>query len=134
MTKRKRFHQTKAIVAVWALFLIWPLPLRAVQDNSLPHLRQQGTATQLVVDGRPFLIRGGELGNSTSSSLEYMRSVWPKVVALNLNTLLVPVYWELIEPAEGKFDFTLVDGLLQEARRHQLRLVPLWFEIGRAHV
>jgi beta-galactosidase GanA len=82
---------------------------------------------QLIVDGKPFLVLGGELGNSTSSSLEYMRPVWPKLVALNLNTVLVPVYWELIEPAEGKFDFTLVDGLLQEARRNQLRLVPLWF-------
>ena len=96
-------------------------------EDATPHLRRQGTATQLVVDGRPFLVLGGELGNSTSSSLEYMRPVWPKVVALNLNTLLVPVYWELIEPVENKFDFSLVDGLIQEARRHQLRLVPLWF-------
>src|SRR5713101_3018467 len=56
-----------------------------------------------------------------------MRTVWPKVVSFNLNTLLVPVYWELIEPSEGKFDFTVVDGLIHEARRHQLRLVPLWF-------
>jgi hypothetical protein len=46
-----------------------------------------------------------------------MRPVWPKLVSLNLNTVVVPVYWELIEPAEGKFDFTLVDGLIQEARR-----------------
>jgi len=97
------------------------------QPDSLPHLRRQGTATQLVVDGKPFLVLGGELGNSTSSSLEYMRPVWPKLVSLNLNTVLVPVYWELIEPVEGKFDFTIVDGLIQEARRHQLRLVPLWF-------
>jgi beta-galactosidase GanA len=80
-----------------------------------------------VVDGKPFLVLGGELGNSTSSSLEYMRPVWPKLVSLNLNTVLVPVYWELFEPVEGKFDFTLVDGLIQEARRNKLRLVPLWF-------
>lgn len=110
-----------------ALLATCALPVHGLQENSLPHLRRQGTATQLVVDGKPFLILGGELGNSTSSSLEYMRRVWTKVVALNLNTLLVPVYWELTEPAEGKFDFTLVDGLIQEARRHQLRLVPLWF-------
>lgn len=115
------------VVLAFALFAMCALSLHGVQENSLPHLRQQGTATQLVVDGKPFLILGGELGNSTSSSLEYMRPVWPKVVSLNLNTLLVPVYWELIEPAEGKFDFGLVDGLIQEARRHQLRLVPLWF-------
>ncbi|HJZ81674.1 MAG TPA: DUF5597 domain-containing protein [Pyrinomonadaceae bacterium] len=103
------------------------LPRSAMAQDSAPQLRRQGTATQLIVDGRPFLIRGGELGNSTSSSLEYMRPAWPKLVSLNLNTVLIPVYWELIEPVEGKFDFSLVDGLIQEARQHQLRLVPLWF-------
>ena len=30
----------------------------------LPQLRRQGTATQLIVDGQPFLLRGGELSNS----------------------------------------------------------------------
>ena len=99
----------------------------ARQQAAPPHLRKQGSATQLVVDGRPFLVRGGELGNSTSSSLEDMRPVWPKLAALKLNTVVIPVYWELIEPAEGRFDFELIDGLILEARRHGLRLVPLWF-------
>src|SRR2546428_13926660 len=115
------------VVVGSSLFAMCALSVHGVQENSFPHLRQQGTATQLVVDGKPFLILGGELGNSTSSSLDYMRPLWPKLVSLNLNTLLVPVYWELIEPAEGKFDFSLVDGLIEEARRHQLRIVPLWF-------
>lgn len=111
-----------------ALLAACTMPVgRAQGESQLPHLRRQGTATQLVVDGKPFLILGGELGNSTSSSLEYMRAVWPKLISLNLNTVIIPVYWELIEPVEGKFDFTLVDGLIQEARRNHLRLVPLWF-------
>src|SRR6478672_9031612 len=97
------------------------------QQNSLPHLRKQVTATQLVVDGKPFLVLAGELGNSSSSSVENMRPFWPKLAGLNLNTVLMPVYWELIEPTEGKFDFTLVDGLIQDARKNKLRLVPLWF-------
>jgi beta-galactosidase GanA len=97
------------------------------QAPPLPHLRKQGAATQLIVGGKPFLVLGGELGNSTSSSLEYMNPIWSKLVRLNLNTVLVPIYWELIEPTEGKFDFTLVDGLIREARKYQLRLVPLWF-------
>jgi hypothetical protein len=101
------------------------------QQDLLPHLRKQGTATQLVVDGKPFLIRGGELGNSTSSSLEYMRSLWPKLAALKLNTVVIPFYWELIEPVEGKYDFSLVDGLIREARQHQLRLAPGKFDIQR---
>lgn len=95
--------------------------------QELPHLRRQGDAKQLVVDGRPFLILGGELGNSSASSVDYMRPIWPKLVALNLNTVLAPVYWELIEPEEGEFDFALVDSLIRDARHHGLRLVLLWF-------
>lgn len=99
----------------------------SAQPPSIPHLSKQGTATQLIVDGKPFLMRSGELGNSSSSNLDYLRPVWPKLAAMNLNTVLVPVYWELMEPTEGSFDFALVDGLLQDARKHGLRLVPLWF-------
>jgi hypothetical protein len=98
-----------------------------LQQGSIPRLQRQGSATQLIVDGKPFLILGGELGNSSSSSLEYMRPLWSKFVALNLNTVLTPVYWELLEPEEGKYNFELIDGLIQEARQHQLRLVFLWF-------
>ena len=92
----------------------------------IPELRRQGTATQLVVEGKPFLIRGGELGNS-SGEPEYLKQFWPKLAALHLNTLVAPVYWELIEPREGQFDFTTVDGLIAHARANRFRLVLLWF-------
>jgi beta-galactosidase GanA len=124
---QKRSKRIPINLVAFVSLALWVLPLKAMPQDSLPHLRRQGTATQLIVDGKPFLVLGGELGNSTSSSLEYMRPVWPKLVSLNLNTVLVPVYWELIEPSEGKFDYSLVDGLIQEARRYNLRLVPLWF-------
>ncbi len=110
-----------------AFFVAGTRLANGAQQRSIPNLRKQGSATQLIVEGKPFLVLGGELGNSTSSSLEYMRPLWSKFVSLNLNTVLAPVYWELIEPDEGKFDFRLVDGLIQEARQHQLRLVFLWF-------
>ena len=79
------------------------------------------------MDGKPFLILGGELHNSSSSNLEYMRPIWERLVALKLNCVLAAVSWELIEPEEGRFDFTLVDGLIQDARRYDLRLIFLWF-------
>ena len=99
----------------------------ADQDNTIPHLSKQGVATQLFVDGRPFLILGGELNNSSSSSIEYMKPIWPKLADANLNTVLAVVTWDLIEPQEGKFDFSLVDDLIKDARRYNMRLVLLWF-------
>ena len=92
-----------------------------------PYLKQQGKVKQLYVHDKPYLILGGELGNSSSSSTEYMQPVWSKVKALNLNTILAPVYWELIEPEEGKFNFKLVDDLIRDARKNDIKLVLLWF-------
>ncbi|WP_075186583.1 DUF5597 domain-containing protein [Teredinibacter haidensis] len=95
--------------------------------NDIPHLVKQGTATQLVVEGKPFLIRGGELSNSTASNLEHLEPFWSKFQQLNMNTVVAPVYWDLMEPVEGKFDFTLVDGLIADARKNNMKLVILWF-------
>jgi beta-galactosidase GanA len=95
-------------------------------DEGIPQLRRQGTATQLVVDGRPFLIVGGELRNSSSSSREHMGAEWPRLAGMPLNTVLTPVSWDMIEPDEGRFDFTLVNSLVSDARRQNLHLVLLW--------
>ncbi|MGH9583720.1 MAG: DUF5597 domain-containing protein [Bryobacteraceae bacterium] len=96
-------------------------------NAAIPHLEKHGTATQLIVDGKPFLMFAAELHNSSGSSLNYMRPVWPRLAAIPLNTVLTPVYWGLVEPAEGQFDFTLVDGLIQQAREDHLHIVFLWF-------
>jgi beta-galactosidase GanA len=90
-------------------------------------LRQQGTATQLIVDGKPFLVLAGELGNNTATSLDYMEHVWPKLVDTHLNCALAAVSWAQIEPEEGKFDFAALDGVIQGARSHNMHLVLLWF-------
>ena len=43
---------------------------------------------------------GGELHNSSGSSLEYMQPIWPRLAKLNLNTVLATVSWELLEPED----------------------------------
>jgi len=72
-------------------------------------------------------ILGGELSNSAATSVEDIDEVLPRMRALGLNTVLVPAYWELMEPVEGQFDFTLIDRTIDVARREQLRVVFLWF-------
>jgi beta-galactosidase GanA len=80
-----------------------------------------------MVHDKPFLILGGELGNSAASARAYMQPIWSKLKAMHLNTVLMPVYWELMEPEENKFDFSLVDGLINDASSNNLHLVLLWF-------
>lgn len=109
--------------ALCALFALLFLPAAA----SVPHLERRGAATQLIVDDQPYLILGGETANTASSSLEYMDTVWPKLTEMNLNTVLVAVAWDWVEPVEGRFDFSLVDGLLEGARKNNQHLVFLWF-------
>src|SRR3954466_9063207 len=92
-----------------------------------PHLEKHGATQQLIVDGKPFLILGGELGNSSASSAAYMKPHWPRLKAMHLNTVLAPVYWELIEPGEGTYDWSTLDAMLRDARAQDLKLVLLWF-------
>jgi hypothetical protein len=102
-------------------------PVSTTSASAIPHLRKQGAVTQLIVDGKPFLALAGELDNDAATSLDNLKPIWPALVQMNLNTVLPAVCWELVEPEEGKFDFTLVDGVIQEARRHNLRVVLIWF-------
>ncbi|MBR4534187.1 MAG: DUF5597 domain-containing protein [Bacteroidaceae bacterium] len=75
----------------------------------------------------PCPILGGELSNSAATSVQDIDEVMPRMRALGLNTVLVPAYWELMEPVEGEFDFTLIDRTIDVARREQLQVVFLWF-------
>ncbi|WP_212742891.1 DUF5597 domain-containing protein [Sphingomonas sp. 2SG] len=102
-------------------------PATAAAQDAMPQVRHEGAATQLIVDGEPWTALAGEVHNSTASSAAYMAPVWDRLEALSLNTVVTPVYWELLEPVQGKYDFTRVDSQLAEARKHNLRLVLLWF-------
>jgi len=81
---------------------------------------------QLNVDGQPFLILGAQVANS-SGWKEQLERAWPLYQQLHANTAEIPVYWEVVEPQEGHFDFSSVDMVIEGARAHQLRLVLLWF-------
>ena len=90
-------------------------------------LRNNGNAVQLMVDGKPFIVLGGELGNSSAACPEDIEANFAKLRKMGLNTVLVPAYWDLTEPVEGQFDFSLTDKVLEEARANDLKVIFLWF-------
>lgn len=112
---------------VTCLFLMITGALVGQTREKIPYLDFNGETTQLMVDGAPWLMLGGELGNSSASDLGFMEKIWPDLQAMKLNTVLAPVYWELVEPEEGEFDFSSVDQLINQARKYDTKLVLLWF-------
>jgi Domain of unknown function (DUF5597)/Beta-galactosidase len=96
-------------------------------NAQMPYLDKSGKAPKLIVDGKPFIILGGELHNSTGSDKEAMAKVWKEMKALNLNTVLAYAYWEIMEPKEGQFNFELIDDLIAGAQKENIKVVLVWF-------
>lgn len=99
----------------------------SISATTIPYLKKKGNVVQLIVDDKPFLMIAGELHNSSSSTIDYMKPIWNKMVDGNLNTVLAVVSWQQFEPIEGIFDYSLVDSMIQEAEQRNLKLVFLWF-------
>ncbi|MFI5161372.1 MAG: DUF5597 domain-containing protein [Sphingobacteriales bacterium] len=95
-------------------------------DNTIPKIIEKDGRHALLVDGKPFFMLGAQAHNS-SAWRGMMPQVWSAAEAMHLNTLEVPIYWEQIEAQHGKFDFSIVDTLLAQAREHNVHLVLLWF-------
>lgn len=91
------------------------------------YIKKINNKKMLMVNNKPFIMIAGEVHNSSASSVEYMLPIWEKAQELNLNSLLIPVSWELIEPVEDQFDFTIVDEIIVQARKYQMKIGLLWF-------
>ncbi len=92
-----------------------------------PHFQRNGEATQLIVDGAPYLALAGELHNSSASSPSYMAPIWDRLTKAGVRTVIGAASWELVEPTEGRFDFTAVDDEISQARARNVHLVLIWF-------
>ena len=114
------------MIKLLVVILAAPIMLPCAAQTSMPVLLEKNGRYTLLVDGKPFFILGGQAHNS-SGWPALLPSLWTAVEGLHANTLEVPVYWEQVEPEEGKFDFSLVDTLLMQARARNIRLVLLWF-------
>lgn len=114
----------RAVPLSIACLVLSALPLQAAE---LPHIQMVNGTGQFIVNGHPFLILGGELGNSSSATATQADAIIPKLASMHVNTILMPVAWEQLEPKEGNFDFTILDHWMEIARAHKMHLVLLWF-------
>jgi hypothetical protein len=94
--------------------------------SQIPTIIEKDGRHALIVDGKPYFMLGGQVHNS-SAWPGMLPQVWQAAELMHLNTLEIPLYWEQIEPEQDKFDFSLIDTLLTQARQHKVHLVFLWF-------
>ena len=121
----------RAQPAAPAAALRMPEPVATEPGNTqpaapIPTLVEKNGRHELLVDGKPYFIFGGQAHNS-SAWPAFLPQLWNAVAIMHANTLEVPIYWEQIEPQPGRFDLSLVDTLLVQARDRHIRLVLLWF-------
>jgi len=116
------------ILALWFSLILFGIEKNFGQAPSemIPRLVEKDGRHALLVDGKPFLILTAQAHNS-SGWTSMLPQLWTAIEEINANTLEVPIYWEQIEAQRGKFDFSLVDTLLVQARNHNKHLILLWF-------
>ena len=90
-------------------------------------LERHGNGAHLKVNGQPMLLLGGELSNSAATCFDDIDRVMPEMKRIGLNTVLVPAQWDLVEPREGEYDFSLIGRTIDKARENKLKVVFLWF-------
>lgn len=115
----------KLITTILYFTFLLGISIKAEVPSKL--IRNENGSWQLIVNGKPFIMLAGELHNSSASTTEYLNSLWGPLKTLNLNTVLAPIAWEQFEPQEGTFDYTLIDSLINGARKNGLKLGILWF-------
>ena len=125
---RTQEQSGKKAILRWVLALgLLVSPLCATSSAAEPpRLVEKDGRWALLVEGQPYLMLGGQLHNSSAWPSE-LPAVWKSLAELHANTAEAPVYWEQVEPQEGKFNWDNVDALVQGAREHNLHLVLLWF-------
>src|ERR1700754_3342170 len=91
------------------------LAIGAAFGQSMSKIIEKNGHHALLVDGKPFFMLGAQVHNS-SAWPGMMPKVWEAAAQMHLNTLEAPIYWEQVEPQPGKFDFSVMDMLIAQAR------------------
>lgn len=117
---------TRLTLALAATLAFVPQAAPQAQAVPAPKVVEQDGRHALLVNGKPFLVLGAQINNS-STWPDTMPQVWPALERMHTNTIEAPIYWEQMEPTPGKFDFSSVDMLVRQSREHNMHLVILWF-------
>lgn len=86
----------------------------------------------LEVDGKAFPLFGAQIRldifkNCDKLSNAEIERYFKEAKNLNVNCVQVPLTWKMIEPEEGKYDYSMADFILGLANKYKLKIELLWF-------
>src|SRR5664280_3141844 len=113
---KKRNHFCRKLSAF--LLLMLAFSINSASQAPIPSLKEQGTAKQFIVDGKPFIALSGELMNNSATSIDYMKPIWPLLTEGNLNSVIAGISWAMVEPEEGKYNFDIVGSVINLSLIH----------------
>ncbi|RBH67972.1 beta-galactosidase, partial [Xanthomonas oryzae pv. oryzae] len=108
---------------VLALAFALPVTAAAADTERWPDFGTQGT--QFVRDGKPYQLLSGAI-HFQRIPRAYWKDRLQKARALGLNTVETYVFWNLVEPQQGQFDFSGnndVAAFVQEAAAQGLNVI-----------
>ena len=95
--------------------------------KNMPQLRELNGQQILYVEDQPFLILGFQLNCDSCYDSRQIDFLIENAKKMGCNSVALLLYWRLIEPREGEFDFTILERMLDAANRHDMRIVLVWF-------
>ncbi|MGV8096055.1 MAG: DUF4969 domain-containing protein [Mangrovibacterium sp.] len=98
----------------------------------ISEVKTESNKVFIEVDGVPFPIYGAQIRldaflNCDKMSMNEVEKYFRKGKELGLNCLGVSLCWNMIEPTEDTFDFTIIDKILEYANRYDIKIELLWF-------
>lgn len=93
----------------------------------LPYLRKTNGRSELMVNGKPFIILGFQWSCDLSSDEAYVESYLPYAREMGCNTVVIPVYWRDVEPSPGNYRLEDLRKRIFACRENGLKMGVLWF-------
>ena len=92
----------------------------------------ENNKTYVSVDDKPFPFLGAQIRldallNCDKMTINEVENYFKKAQELGLNCVQIPISWNMVEPKENKYDYSIVNSILQFVNKYNLKMELLWF-------